>query len=71
MSESDANEVLDRLNRALAELGMPAAALELGSGVNDFGEPEARLRLVYAADPGKWYGEIRVTLYAGDRRSDG
>lgn len=60
MAQADPNAILDRLNRGLAELGMPAAALSLGSGVNDFGEPEARLRLVHADDPGKWYGEIRI-----------
>lgn len=62
MPGADANAILDRLNCGLAELGMPAAALELGSGTSDFGEPEARLRLVHADDTGKWYGEIRVTL---------
>lgn len=62
----DATAVLDRLNRALAELGMPAAALELRSGVSRFGWPEARLRLVHADDPEKWYGEIRIPFEAPD-----
>lgn len=66
MPETDANEVLDRLNRDLAELGMPAAALELGSGVSDFGEPEVRLRLVYADGSRRAYGEIRIPFEASD-----
>ena len=66
----DANAVLARLNRALAELGMPAAALRLESGHGDPGWPEARLRLVHAGDPGKWYGDVRIPLVVGEEDGD-
>ena len=66
----DANAVLARLNRALAGLGMPPAALRLESGRGDLGWPEARLRLVYEADPGKWYGDVRIPLVVGEEDGD-
>jgi hypothetical protein len=66
----DANAVLARLNRALAELGMPAAELRLESGRGDLGWPEARLRLVHAGDPGKWYGDVRIPLTVVEEDDD-
>jgi hypothetical protein len=67
----DANATLDRLNRALAELGMPAAALALTSGLTGagmaFGVPAAVVRLVHAEDPEVAYGEIRIPFDIGGR----
>lgn len=64
MSTDDANATLDRLNRALAELGMPAAALTVTWEPGVFGRPEAVVRLALEDEPETWYGEIRIKLRA-------
>jgi hypothetical protein len=52
---------LDRLNRGLAEAGMPTATLTVTGRVL-FGRPEAVVRLVHTDDPDTAYGEIRIPL---------
>lgn len=51
---------LARLNRALAELGMPAAVLTVETGREPSGWPVAVVRLVHADDPKAAYGTIRI-----------
>ncbi len=60
----DANATVARLNRALAELGMPEAALTVSWAPGVFGWPEAVVRLVVAEDPETAYGEIPIKLRA-------
>lgn len=71
LAKPDANGTVGRLNRALAELGMPAAVLTMKAGRGPSGWPVAVVRLAYADDPEAAYGEIRIPLRAKEDGRDG
>lgn len=66
LAEEFTADPLSRLNRALADLGMPTAVLTVTTGRDLSGWPEAVIRLVHADDPEYGYGEIRIPLRIKD-----
>jgi hypothetical protein len=67
MATDGADEAMGRLNRALAELGMPVAALTVSTSRTVLGWPVVVVRLVHAGDPDAAYGEIRIPFDLKER----